>query len=383
MGFLGKTVHLPKMTWAGQGKLLDLATFVKNRGAGLLVHGASFRKKQCFKELQKRVEPLGFFYPYPGGEPSLEHIRHLILYAKKKKALWMAAIGGGSVLDVTKAAAGLYRAQQDPEAYQLGALPERAGLSYFAIPTTAGSGSEATINAVIINEKTKEKRSIRHHSFMADLVILDANLISGCSAEQIAWSGLDALTQSIESYTSRGSTPFTRGMAFQSFTRILESLPVVYRNALTKNTLDAHESEKLLEASYMSGIAFTNSGLGVVHGIAHPLGSCFGVAHGLVCALCLPLAIEMNREAMEPAYTLFSQAIGGDLLERIKGLLIAMKIPNVFHGASRNHDEKIIRYTLESGSTAMNPKPIERKDVEWMLEKLFGTPVEKVVGDTH
>ncbi len=359
------------MTWIGTGRLLDLASFVKSKGPGLLVHGASLRKKPVFKELQKRVEPKGFFYPYPGGEPTLEHIRHLIHYAKKKKTLWMAAIGGGSILDVTKASAGLYRAEQDPEAYQLGAIPERTGLPFYAIPTTAGSGSEATINAVITNEKTKDKRSIRQSSFMADLVILDASLLAGCSAEQIAWSGLDALTQSIESYVSRGATPFTRGMAFQALTRILESLPMVYRDTLTKTNLDMAQAEALLEASYMAGVAFTNSGLGIVHGIAHPLGAYFGVPHGLVCALCLPLAIELNHAAMEPAYTLFSQTIGGDLLERIKGLLIAMKVPNVFLGRSQDHHEKIIHYTLESGSSTMNPKTIERADVEWMLGKLF------------
>lgn len=371
MKFLGQSTFFPKITWVGRGRVLDLATYVKNKGPGLIVHGASFRKKPQFKDLQRRVEPQGFFYPYESGEPTLENIRHLINYAKKKKALWLAGIGGGSILDVTKAAAGLYRGEQDPEAYQNGATPERTGLPFYGIPTTAGSGSEATINAVIINEKTQSKLSIRHESFMADLVILDANLLSGCSPERIAYSGLDALTQSIESYLSKGATPFTRGMAFAAYNRIIESLPGVYLDALDGKHHETEKQEILLEASYLAGAAFTNSGLGVVHGIAHPLGAYFAVPHGLVCALCLPLAIELNREAMGPSYELLSQSIGGDLLARIKGLLIAMKIPNVFESKPKGHREDIINYVLRSGSTAMNPKKIVRADVEWMLDKLF------------
>ena len=121
----------------------------------------------------------------------------------------------------------------------------------------------------------------------------------------------------------------------------------------------------------MAGVAFSNSGLGIVHGIAHPLGAYFSVPHGLVCAVCLPLAIELNREAMGPAYALLSQSIGGDLLERIKGLLTAMEIPAVFRSKPMDHRDDIINYVLGSGSTAMNPKTIDRNDVVWMLERLF------------
>ena len=374
MSFLNASTYLPKITWRGRGRVLDLASYVKNKGLGLIVHGASFRKKPQFKDLQRRIEPQGFFYPYEGGEPTLENVRHIIGYAKKKKALWMAGIGGGSILDATKAAAGLYRGEQDPEAYHNGAVPERPGLPFYAIPTTAGSGSEATINAVITNEKNQDKRSIRHESFMADLVILDANLLEGRTAEHVAYSGMDALTQSIESYVSRGATPFTRGMAFAAFNRIIESLPSVYLEVLDGKSSGPEKSDMLIEASYLAGVAFTNSGLGIVHGMAHPLGAFYSVPHGLVCAVCLPLAIELNREAMGDAYRLLSQSIGGDLLERIKGLGVAMKIPSVFKGRPIVRREELIKLVLSSGSTAMNPKTITVNDVDGLLEKLFDLP---------
>jgi alcohol dehydrogenase class IV len=372
MNFLGRSTVLPKTTWQGRGRVLDLAAYVKNKGPGLIVHGASFRKKTQFRDLQRRIEPKGFFYPYEGSEPTLENVRHLINYAKKKKALWLAGIGGGSILDATKAAAGLYRSEQALEVYQNGVMTERPGLPFYAIPTTAGSGSEATINAVIINEKTQTKKAIRQESFMAELVILDADLLNGATPQQISYSGLDALTQSIESYSSKGATPFTRGVAFQAFTRIMESLPKVYLDALNGTRHETEISETLLEASYLSGVAFSNSGLGIVHGIAHPLGSYYSVPHGLVCALCLPHALAMNREAMGEAYMILSQSIGGDLIERIKGLLLAMKIPSVFHSKPIFRREEILRYVLNSQSTAMNPKTIDQHDVEWMLAQLFG-----------
>ena len=369
--FIGKHWLSPHLTWIGRGRLLDLATHIKSKGPGLIVHGASFCKKSQFKELQKRVDQQSYFYLYEGGEPTLEDVLQLIAYTKKKKALWLAGIGGGSVLDVTKAAAGLYHAEKDLSTYQHGAVLERTGLPFFATPTTAGTGSEATMVTVLTNEKTLEKIPIRHPSFLAELAILDAELLSGCSAEQIAFSGFDALTHSLESYVSTGASVFTRTLAVNAFIRIMESLAPVYLLARRGWEEQSEAVDTLLEASYMAGMAFTNSGLGVVHGLTLPLGAQYKIPHGHLCALSLPLSIELNKTAMGEDYMVLSQGIGSDLLERLKGLQKALGITNPLRNQTNPSRENMIEFVLETNSTRSNVKMITHDDVDWLLDHLF------------
>ena len=127
----------------------------------------------------------------------------------------------------------------------------------------------------------------------------------------------------------------------------------------------------LLLGSFMAGAALANARLGVIHGLAHPLGALYSVPHGHVCASCLMPSIRFNREAMGAKYDNLGKALGGDFAEKAEGFLNTLKIESPFKGRAVMEKELIIRETLSSGSTAANPRPVTREDVEHLLAEIF------------
>ena len=300
-----------------------------------------------------------------GGEPTLADVSLLAATARQQRADWISGVGGGSILDLAKAASALIHASHPPVHYHDGAAIDSAGITFVAVPTTAGTGAEATINSVLTNELTGTKRSIRHIGMMARVVILDPGLLSACPPQVIADSGLDALTQAIEAYSSRNSVWLSDALALKATGLIAGNLEAVYRDS------QAPAAGDLLTGSYLGGVALSFARLGVVHGLAHPLGTLYHLPHGAVCAACLPVALEFNREAFGVKYKDLSHAVGGDLISTVRALMNRLGMTSPFSGKPLKEPETIIRETLASGSTQANPRPVTRPDVEHMLACLF------------
>ncbi len=358
---------LPERVLTGPGKVSMLLPEAARFGArGVLIHGHA---------IQDRVQALLETVPagvtavpvrHGGGEPTLAQVEQLRAELRRTQALWVAAVGGGSVLDLAKAAAALAGGGQPVAAYHDGAPIERDGIPFLAAPTTAGTGSEATINTVLTNEKTGSKKSIRDLRMMARTVILDPDLLTTCPPSVIAASGMDAFTQAIEAFTSRGATGLSDGLALQGLRLISENLEAVF------NDPHSTSAAELLAGSFLAGVALSFARLGVVHGLAHPLGSLYHVPHGLVCAVCLPHAVAFNREAVGTKYEAMSTAVGTDLTARVSTLNARLGIVSPFAGRPLESREALIAETLASGSTKSNPRPVNRADVEWFLRQIFG-----------
>lgn len=298
-------------------------------------------------------------------EPELAEITAVIAAARAAGALWIAGIGGGSVLDIAKAAAGLYHASREPGYYQAGGVLSRKGIPFIAVPTTAGTGSEATINAVITNAARRSKLSIRDGSFLARTVILDAELLEDIPRPAMVYAAMDAFVQAYESFISRTATTATAALALRALGLInTHIVPAVERR-------DPVALEGLLLGSYLCGAAFNISRLGVIHGLAHSLGALYHEPHGLICAVLLGPSIRLNREAMGEKYGLMSACLGQDLTARAAALVRTFGLASPFTGKEVIEREKIIAETLASGSTAANPRPVTRADVEGMLAEIF------------
>ncbi|MFH1791250.1 MAG: iron-containing alcohol dehydrogenase [Candidatus Omnitrophota bacterium] len=364
-----KKLLLPRATLFGSGCALKIGSEASDFGRrGVIVHGRSLVKNSDLRRISAAFPKSADVSCVcrAGGEPTLDEVSAVIRRARRARAGWIAGIGGGSVMDLAKAAAGLFNAENPPSFYQQGGRLEKAGIPFIAVPTTAGTGAEATPNAVIINSRTKEKLSIRDGSFLARKVMLDPDLLKSMPPDVMKYSAIDAYVQAYESYTSRNSTWFSDSLAIKAIALIDRNIFAAFRSMRAGNL------SELLLGSYLAGVALASSRLGVIHGIAHPLGALYNVPHGLVCSACFMPSITINRKAMGPKYDSISGAIGADFVKRVKGLLKALSIKSPFSGRRIMGKGDIIRATLESGSTASNPKDITRKDVEYILREIFG-----------
>jgi len=360
--------NIPLRTIYRRGAVLDLAHEIASLGKrGLVVHGSSLLSYASWQTLVASLQKIHTvnFYCRESGEPTLDEISSVIDLAHEIDAQWIVGIGGGSVIDLAKAVAGLYYAQNKPQYYQEGGNVKEPGIPFIAVPTTAGTGSEATPNAVIVNKEKKAKLSIRDNNFIARKIILDPELLIGMPPQVIVNAGMDALVQAYESYVSKNAKWFSETLA-------LKAIELINRHivpAFESGTID--DFEPLLLGSYFAGVAFASSRLGVIHGIAHPLGALYNVPHGLICALCFIPSIRINRDVMGSKYEKISDTLNMDFENRITQLNDTFSIASPFAGKEIIDKEYIIEATLTSGSTAANPKKIEREDVEFILGDLF------------
>jgi alcohol dehydrogenase class IV len=369
MSLLPENLLLPQQTVAKAGSALGLVPRAAPFGsAGVIVHGASLRRSGALEAILGQ-QPVGMAlrtWQHDGGEPTVAAVEALRTELRRDRPDWVAAVGGGSVIDLAKAAVALVDATETAAFYQTNndLLPP-ATLPLVAVPTTAGTGSEATVVAVLTDPERRLKQSIRHPSYMPKLAILDADLLTGCPPFTIATAGLDAFIQAFESYTSRHATPFTRALSELALVHIAHGLLPLYRG-------DLRFASDMLESSYVCGLALSHARLGVVHGLAHPLGARTGVAHGLLCALCFPACLAFNQAVIQRNLEDLKTRHGIDVQKQVHEWLSAMQLPNPLADAHIADRDAMIGETLASGSTAANPRPVSADDAAAIFDAILG-----------
>jgi alcohol dehydrogenase class IV len=295
--------RLPRIEF-GSGSLARLPDIAARYGRRLLiVIGArSFRESPYSEPLLAtlRARGCGWDFVSVAGEPSPEMIDEAVRAWCGANVEAVIGIGGGSVLDAAKAIAGLLRPGNSVMDHLEGVGPEQPyhgpATPFIAVPTTAGTGSEATKNAVLSRHGPDGfKKSFRDDKLIAEYAILDPDLLATCPPELIAANGMDALTQLLESYVSIRSNPITDALAMAGMEAARDGL----LNWYAGGDDSAAGREKMALASLLSGICLAQAGLGSVHGLAQPLGSLFPIAHGVVCGTLVAAATQVNIDVME------------------------------------------------------------------------------------
>ncbi len=236
------------------------------------------------------------------GEPTVETARAGMAAARAASCDLVIACGGGSTIDAGKAIAALVANGGDPldylEVVGRGQPLTRRSLPFIAMPTTAGTGSEVTKNAVLGSGERRVKASLRSPLMLPSVAIVDPELLVGLPAEVIASSGLDALSQLIEPFVCVRANPLTDGFAREGLRRSAAALRRAYTAARMGVVVAPADREALALASLLGGLSLANAGLGAVHGFAAPIGGIFHAPHGAVCAALLEPVMQLNVAAL-------------------------------------------------------------------------------------
>ena len=281
----------------GPGSLGHLAPWVAENGRrALIVTGNDVQRSQPVFD-QTESAGAGIDSLCVTSEPTVDLVREGAERARRSGCELVIGFGGGSAIDGAKAIAILATNPGDPldylEVIGRGRALPNPGLPVAAIPTTAGTGAEVTRNAVLASPAERVKVSLRSAHILPRLALVDPLLTHSMPPDVTAASGLDALTQLIEAFTTRRTNPVTDGLCREGLRRVAACIHSAY------HTGDGVSREGMALASLLSGLALANSGLGAVHGFAGPIGGRFSAPHGAVCASLLPHAMAVNLRAME------------------------------------------------------------------------------------
>ncbi len=292
--------RLPRIEF-GCGVIRVLPDVVAQYGRRLLLvtGDQSLLDSEAWPRLRLALETKGLTFEQVkiSGEPSPHRVDDIVRTCATDAFDVVVGIGGGSALDAAKAIAGLLKVRRSVMDYLEGVGPELSyegpAVPFIAAPTTAGTGSEATKNAVLSTQGDGGfKKSFRHETLVAQYAVVDPDLLATCPVDVIAANGMDALTQLIESFVSVRANVFTDALCISGMRAARDGLlPLYQRNY-------AAAREKMAYASLISGICLAQTGLGSVHGLASPLGAFYPIPHGVVCGTLVAAATRANIKTM-------------------------------------------------------------------------------------
>lgn len=357
-------IKFPKQeTFEGNKSLLKLPCILKEKGYKrpfVLISNSVLKSpygQEVVSSLKESVEELYIFNEVKQN-PEFNTINKAKELALSFNADSIIAIGGGSVIDSAKALGALLANKKKTLDKFKGLLKVRKPYKMLIVaPTTAGSGSEATIAAVITNPDTKDKFAINSPNTLPNVVFLDDELLRSLPKNVIANTGMDALTHALEAYIGNALTKETKQAAEEAILLIHKSL---YEFYLNPNNDEARKD--MLKASYLAGKAFTRSYVGYVHAIAHSLGGYYNVPHGYANAVILPHLLESYGKNITKKVSKIENILKidkGTYIKTIKELNQKMGIPEKFEGLVLEKDIKKLAMHAAKEANPLYPVPKE------------------------
>jgi alcohol dehydrogenase class IV len=369
----------------GAGAIAQAAPLAKEFGHhALVVTGRNTTRAQRLLDALRalEVQAVGFAV---GGEPDLDVIRQGVVLAKRAQCDLVIGFGGGSALDAGKAIAAMLTNDGDVldylEVIGGGKTLARPPAPLLAIPTTAGTGSEVTRNAVLASSEHRVKVSLRSPLMLPKVALVDPKLTWDLPPGMTASTGLDALTQLIEPYVSGRANPMTDALCVEGMGRVSRSLRAAFEDGH-----NAAAREDMALASLFGGLALANAGLGAVHGFAGVIGGMLAAPHGAICAALLPhvmtanLAALRSRESANPALPRYEEvarlltgrnsATADDGVEWVARLVSDLQIPKLgTYRLTSRHIADLVKQSKNASSMKANPIVLTNEELAAILEK--------------
>jgi len=312
--------------------------------------------------------------------PTVANVKAGVDAFAKSGADFIIAIGGGSSMDTAKAVGIITNNPEFSDVVSLeGVAPTHSkSVPVIALPTTAGTAAEVTINYVITDEENHKKMVCVDPNDIPAMAIVDAELMYTLPKGLTAATGMDALTHAIEGYITKGAWEMSDMFELKAIDMIARYLPVA-----VECPSDADARNGMAVAQYIAGMAFSNVGLGLVHGMAHPLGAIFDIPHGVANALLLPIVMEYNAPAAESKYRAIAEAMGVDTksmtsaeaakaaVEAVKALSVKVGIPTHLAdlGVKESDLERLADAAMADVCTPGNPRDPKREEVLELYRK--------------
>ena len=395
-----KTSPIPALM-VGPGVRAELPGLIAQYGNRvLLITGAkAFVNTAAWPALTQALTDLKLYWAHEtvAGEPSPQQVDDLVTQYHSQGIDVVVGIGGGSPMDAAKAVAGLLHTGHSVMDYLEGV---GRGLTYtgpavplIAVPTTAGTGSEATRNAVITELGPQGfKKSFRDPQLMPKVALVDCELLNSCPPAQLAANTMDAFTQLLESYTSNNASPFTDALAWSGLVAWQQGIGPAWQTLGSKHPEGLGH---LAYASLLSGITLAQAGLGAVHGLASPLGAFFPIPHGVVCGTLVATTTATNIRALQqrapehPAYKKYAEvgrllaqdsALTDDaaqqaLIETLQQWVITLNIGSLSdYGITAEDFDKIVA-NARGGSMQTNPIVLTDAELTEILSDRLNEPL--------
>lgn len=312
--------------------------------------------------------------------PTISNVKRGLKIAKKFHCDYIIAVGGGSVIDAAKAIAIVVNNPEFKEIKNLVGVADTKErcLPIIALPTTAGTAAEVTINYVITDEEAVVKLVCVDPNDIPVLSIVDTELMAGMPAATAAATGLDALTHAMECYITKGAWEMSDMFA-------LKSMQLIYENIESAVNKKQDAMEKMALAQYVAGMGFSNVGLGIVHSMAHQLGAVYDTPHGVANALLLPYILEYNGEVCPDRFREMGKAFGLDMeglddkaavakvVDAIRALAVRLNIPQHISdiGGKEEDIPMLAQKALEDPCTGGNPRETTYEDFVELYRRAF------------
>ena len=368
----------------GPGAIRKLPEFIKSKGLNkvLVVTDKGLMGLHLLDSLFEELDKSGVEYVvYDGTQPnpSIENIEDARQLYVDNSCQGVIAFGGGSPMDCAKIAAARVTNPKIPVRKMRGVLKLHHKLPpFFAVPTTAGTGSETTLAAVVTDTATHEKNAVNDPRLKPKFAVLDPELTVGLPPHITSTTGMDALTHAVEAYIGKSNVKSTEEYAEKATKMIFENIEKVYTNGK-----DIEARDQMLKASFYAGQAFTRAYVGYVHAIAHNLGGQYGVPHGLANAVILPYVLEYDGETAHKRLAKLAEiagvkTTGSDkekaeaFIEAIKTLNKNMNIPDGFDMVQEKDIPIIVERALKEGNPLYPvPKIMDKADCEAVIRRMM------------